>query len=357
MRRVIEELVETRKQNQSHLQQTLKELGELIEGSTLFGKKKGRISEKCGVLSQALDDWVTSQDREWDAYSNNHATTVHQSLLQKIEKLEAEYANIKSLLTGFMTLEKKLQDLIISIEDKTDPSVVSELRGIQEQLSVFQYADFEQRFRGDTEKTGEKLKKYIPRFADTDRILDIGCGRGEFLKLLKDEGKQALGIDISDSMMKQAREAGIDTVKNTDALKFLRDSKDGSFGGIFSSQVIEHFEPAYLKEVVTESFRVLKPGSPIILETINPLSLFALSNIFYLDVTHQKPLHPEYMRYLLESTGFSDVSVIYSDDPVPERLEEIPPDNPLSRTFNTNVDKLNRILFDSPVYAITGIKK
>ena len=357
MKRVIEELIENRKQNQSNLQQAFKELGELVENSTLFSRKKGKITKKCEEISHALGEWVTSQDKEWDAYSNNHSTLVQQSLHLKIDKLEAEYGKVKSILTNFLTLEKKLHHLINSIGEKTDPSVITELKGIKEQLSVFQYADFEQRFRGDSEKIREDLKRYLPYFAQSDKILDIGCGRGEFLKLMIDQGKEIKGIDISHSMLEKAREEGIDSILNVDALQFLRDSGEGSFGGIFSSQVIEHFDPGYLREIVTESFRVLQPGSPILLETINPLSLFALSNIFYMDVTHQKPLHPEYMRYLLGSTGFSDISVIYSDDPIPEQLEEISTDNSLARTFNSNVDKLNKILFNSPIYAITGIKK
>jgi O-antigen chain-terminating methyltransferase len=92
------------------------------------------------------------------------------------------------------------------------------------------------------------------------------------------------------------------------------------------------------------------------METINPLSLFALSRIFFLDLTHRKPLHPEYMRYLLENTGFSGVEIHYSGDLADEKLEEIPPENPAARIFNANVDKLNQILFDSPQYAVTGMK-
>ena len=124
-----------------------------------------------------------------------------------------------------------------------------------------------------------------------------------------------------------------------------------------SMKVIEHLEPDYLRNLVTEAYRVLEDGAPILLETINPLSLFALSNIYFLDVTHQKPLHPEYMRYLLESSGFTQVNILYSEELNQEKLIEISPDTPTAREFNTNVDKLNKILFSSPVYAVTGIKK
>ena len=81
-----------------------------------------------------------------------------------------------------------------------------------------------------------------------------------------------------------------------------------------------------------------------------------MSNIYLLDVSHNKPLHPEYMRYLLESSGFSDVKIIYAEELNEEKLLETGPENPTAREFNTNVDKLNKILFSSPVYAVSGIK-
>ena len=157
-------------------------------------------------------------------------------------------------------------------------------------------------------------------------------------------------------MLRIAEEKALNCCKS-DALRYLQQKEDNSFGGIFSAQVIEHLEPNYLRDVILESFRVLKNGGTIVLETVNPLSVFALSNIYFLDVTHRKPLHPEYMRYLLESSGFNRVSIIYSGELDQERLVEINPENPLAREFNTNVDKLNKLLYASPSYAVTGVKE
>jgi len=355
MKRIIEDLIEKRKKNQEKLKKSLNELGELIESRTLFNKKKGEIKKKLSNLYTDLNELITSQDKEWDAYSNNHSTTVFKSLQWKIEKLEAEYSNVKTLIMNFINLEKSLQKLINSIDKKTDKKDLDKLNKIKEELSAYQYSDFEKRFRGDEKQVKKKLKKYLPIFSKSDNILDIGCGRGEFVELLTNEGKKAQGIDITESMLNIAKAKNIKCSKR-EALQFLRQNKDNSIGGIFSSQVIEHFKPEYLREVVIESFRVLKKNSPIVLETINPLSVFALSNIYFLDVTHQKPLHPEYMRYLLENSGFSDVKIIYSDDLKDEKLEEICPENQIAKEFNTNIDKLNKILFASPMYAVKGIK-
>lgn len=357
MRRIIEELIEKRKKKQEKLKKTLEELGKLFDNKSLFSKSTGKVSEKLLELNEDLNELITIQDKEWDAYSNNHSTTVFKSIQWKIEKLEAEYSNVKTLLINFINLEKSLQRIIDSMEEKIDPESINKLKDIKSQLSVYQYSDFEQRFRGEKKKVKEKLKKYLPIFLNSDNIIDIGCGRGEFVELLLEQGKIIEGIDISESMLKKAEAKGIKCCKKMDAVKFLKQKQNESTGGIFSSQVIEHFLPEYLREVVLESFRILKKNSPIVLETINPTSIFGLANIYFLDITHQKPLHPEYMRYLVESAGFSEVKISYSEELKNEKLEEINPKNQIAREFNTNIDKLNKILFSSPVYAVIGIKK
>jgi O-antigen chain-terminating methyltransferase len=355
MKRSIEALIEKRKDHRKRFQNTIEEIARLLKGRGIFKSGKPEIREKLSELVSHLDEWMTSQDKEWDAYSNNHATMVYQSLQWKIEKLEAEYSNVKTLLINFVNLEKSLQGIIDKAESGLDPTERQQLNDIKEKLSPFQYSDFEHRFRGDEATIQENLKAYLQHFTHTDHILDLGCGRGEFLELLQNKGKHAEGIDISESMLARARQKGLNCIRQ-DILTALKQKPDQSVGGIFSSQVIEHFRPKYLREVVLECFRVLKPRAPVILETINPLSLFALSRIFFLDVTHQMPLHPEYMRYLLENSGFSQVDIFYSAELVDEKLETIPPDNALAQPFNTNVDKLNQILFASPAYAVKGIK-
>ncbi len=364
MRRVIEDLVENRKKLQEKVQTDLQELGEILENRSFFRRRKGEIKQKLADFNQDLNQLITGQDREWDAYNNNHSTTVFKSLEWLIAKLKADYSNVKTLLINFITLESSLQRLIDSIENnsqeiegKSPKEQVEQLKEIKEQISPYQYSDFELRFRGEEDKIKEKLQQYLPLFSNAldAPVLDIGCGRGEFIELLQGSGIKAQGIDISGSMLEQAKAKGLDCRKG-DALAFLKEQPDRSLGGIFAAQVIEHLSPGYLRDLVGEAFRVLQKGAPIVLETVNPLSIFALSIIYFLDVTHQKPLHPEYMRFLVESCGFGEVKIIYSGSLDEEKLMEVSPDTPAAREFNTNVDKLNHLLFDSPVYAVTGIK-
>ena len=355
MRRVIEDLVEKRKARQEELKASLDDLAASIEKPGLLRRSGGRARESLARLQEALTGYVTAQDKEWDAYASNHSTMVFKSLEWKIGKLEAEYSNLKTLLVHFAQLENKLERLLDTIEEKPSSEAVAQLRSFKEQLSPFQYADFERRFRGSREEITGHLARYIPLFSTGSEVLDIGCGRGEFLALLRDSGRRPLGLDLSDSMLEEARGRGLDCVK-ADALEFLKARAAASLDGVFSSQVIEHFEPGYLRRVVAECFRVLKPEGVLLLETINPLSLFALSRIYFLDPTHQRPLHPEYMRYLLENSGFGAVEILYSAEPGEERLAEADPAAPLALPFNQNVDRLNQLLFAASEYAAKGLK-
>lgn len=355
MRRVIEDLIERRKNRQDELKASLNELAEAVEKHGLLKKNGRKIREGFACFQDALEAYVSAQDKEWDAYANNHATTVFKSLQWKIEKLEAEYSNLKTLLIHFAQLENKLDRLLETLDGKAAPETAAELHSIKEQLSPLQYADFEKRFRGSSEEISNRLEKYLSLFSGRQEILDIGCGRGEFLALLKSNGQQGLGLDLSDSMLEEARAMGLNCLK-TDALQFLKSRPGASLDGIFSSQVIEHFQPDYLRRVISECFRVLRPEGLLLLETINPLSVFALSRIYFLDPTHRNPLHPEYMRYLLENSGFSAVEIIYSAEPEGEKLEEIGPSDPLARPINSNVDRLNQLLFSPCEYAVKGVR-
>ena len=355
MRRVIEDLIEKRKTRRDELKASLHDLAAALSRPGLFKKSEAEVQAVVSRFQEALEGFVTAQDKEWDAYASNHATTVFKSLEWKIEKLEAEYSNLKTLLIHFAELENKLERLLASIDRQASPQAAAELRLIKEQLSPIQYADFEKRFRGSSEEISRRLARYLPLFPEGGEVLDIGCGRGEFLALLRERGGRPIGLDLSDSMLEEARAQGLDCFK-ADALDFLQDRPAASLDGIFSSQVIEHFQPDYLRRFISAAFRALRPGAPLLLETMNPLSLFALSRIYFLDPTHQRPLHPEYMRYLLENSGFTAVEVIFSAEPEAEKLATVDPAAPQALPFNDNVDRLNQLLFSPSEYAVMGRK-
>jgi SAM-dependent methyltransferase len=215
------------------------------------------------------------------------------------------------------------------------------------------YVGFEDQFRGAPEEIRARLAGYVDIFAGTSDVLDIGCGRGEFLALLKERGLRARGIDVNDSMVEVCVQKGLDASK-ADALAYLRAQPAGSLGGLLAAQVVEHLEPAYLTNLLDAAYAALRPGAPIVLETINPACWFAFFESYVRDITHVRPLHPDTLKFLLQASGFGGVEIRYQA-PYPEhqKLQRVAPAaiGDAAETFNANVEKLNSLLFTYLDYA------
>jgi 2-polyprenyl-3-methyl-5-hydroxy-6-metoxy-1,4-benzoquinol methylase/gas vesicle protein len=225
------------------------------------------------------------------------------------------------------------------------------------------YFKFEEQFRGSRESIRQRQSNFLNYFTGCSNVLDIGCGRGEFLELLKELGICGKGIDIDDTMVHYCLSKGLN-VKQEEAISYLENLEDKSLDGIFIDQVVEHLEPSYLINLLLLCFQKLKYGYYIFVETVNPLSFVSLVN-FYIDMTHKKPIHPETLKYLLTSVGFRDLEVNFSS-PLPEevRLQKVPINSGLEDwaknyldTYNCNIEKLNNILYAAQDYAVIGKKR
>ena len=218
------------------------------------------------------------------------------------------------------------------------------------------YVGFEDQFRGAQEDITARQREYVEIFAAASDVLDVGCGRGEFLALLKTRGVRARGIDVNDSMVDVCVQKGLDASK-ADALDYLRAQPAGSLGGLLAAQVVEHLDPAYLTNLLDAAYAALRPGAPIVLETINPACWFAFFESYVRDITHVRPLHPDTLKFLLQASGFGGVEIRYQA-PYPEhhKLQRVAPAalGDASETLNANVDKLNSLLFTYLDYAAIG---
>jgi hypothetical protein len=151
------------------------------------------------------------------------------------------------------------------------------------------------------------------------------------------------------------RERGLDA-RAGDALSYLQAQPDGSFGGLFAAQVVEHLEPDYLIRFLETAYHKLRPGSKIVLETINPACWYAFFSSYIRDITHKHPLHPDTLQFLLSASSFQNVSVRYSA-PFPEeaKLQSLLQTSGVAdETFNENVRRLNSLLFTYLDYAAIG---
>ena len=212
--------------------------------------------------------------------------------------------------------------------------------------AVPDYFAFESRMRGSTETIRERQRRYVDDLRGAAPVLDVGCGRGELLSLLREAGVEARGIDADADMVAYARGEGLD-VEQADLVDYLERTADASLGSIFMGQVVEHLPPATLVRTLGLAAAKLQPGGVLIAETINPLSPIALRN-YFADLTHAQPLVPETLELLARQAGFAETEVRFLNEPA-ERLTE--PDDPV---IAANVRRLNELLFAPLDYALVA---
>jgi SAM-dependent methyltransferase len=234
-------------------------------------------------------------------------------------------------------------------------------RPIPAPLEAPAYVVFEDRFRGSQEDVARRVEDYLPLLTAASDIVDLGCGRGELLDLLRARGIAARGVDMNSAMVELCRSRGLD-VEEGDALSFLQRQRDDSIGGLVAIQVVEHFEPAYLVRVLETAWHKMRRGAPLVLETINPACWMAFFETYIRDPTHQRPLHPDTLKYLVQASGFTAVDVQFLRPIGPsDRLARIadepivPGDSPwaaMAAALNDHADKLNVRLFSFADYVV-----
>lgn len=228
------------------------------------------------------------------------------------------------------------------------PRLEQALAAEEEHVLDALYASFEDQFRGDREVIKSWQRVYLPVLRDagvSGDVLDIGCGRGEWLEILRDEGVRARGVDRNRVFVEQCRKLGLD-VTEADALTHLRGLPAASLNVVTSFHLVEHLPFETLIELLDEMARTLRPGGLLILETPNPGNFMVGSYSFYADPTHRNPIPSPTLRFLLESRGLLDVEVINLRPWDAAKLEG---DAEIIKRFN-------EYFYSSPDYGIIGRK-
>lgn len=176
------------------------------------------------------------------------------------------------------------------------------------------YKLFEDRFRGSEEAIKERVSEHLPLFKSLPKelqklpIIDVGCGRGEFLSLLKDSKLRGVGVDMNRSMVERANKLGLEAVQN-DAFTYLSGKKTSSLAAVTGFHIVEHIPFEILMKIFEESYRTVAPGGFVLFETPNPQALNVGANTFYLDPSHQRPIPPQLLSFMLESVGFKPETI------------------------------------------------
>ncbi len=278
------------------------------------------------------------------------------------DKVKALSVSLRDVDKQGIFLKRKMTTLLESLgtgNGGPKPEVIARER---EKLNSFDYTLFENLHRGSREEIKSRFNVYIDWFKAASPVVDIGCGRGELIELFTEKGIETKGVDLNDEMVAECKDRGLD-VSEGDALQFLESFEDNSLGGVSAIQFIEHLPNDAMIKFFETAYSKLKPGGIIAAETVNPTCLSTFCGAFYLDMSHDKPIHPLAVHFVLERIGFSSVRIEYLNPfPADHKLKKIEADNSseigfdIVSEYNVNVDKLNGILYSHQDYAVVAIK-
>jgi SAM-dependent methyltransferase len=296
-----------------------------------------------------------------------------QDLVEREERIESKLGGSADAISRLqidldadrseLRMQRSRLELVLREARRALPEQLAEeqLAGLSQELERLlgeHYSEFETAFRGSRDTVRERQKTYLddvlPLKALNAPVLDLGCGRGEWLELLHDHGVPAYGIDTNERFADENRERGLD-VRVEDALTHLRDLPESSLAAVTGFHLVEHLEPETLLDLVDSAIHALRPGGLLLFETPNPDNLAVGASTFYIDPTHRKPVHPLWLEFLLTTRGFVDVEVRYVN-PAPGGQLTIPPVDGEPALLRAFVEQANDALFGARDYAALARK-
>jgi SAM-dependent methyltransferase len=274
-------------------------------------KIRYNLQKHAKYLKDRMDVFHENTDKRQNEISN----WLH-NLLKRLDILDSD------LKRGLALQHRKLEHLLQNRQETRQGTSVpiGETRQYEDPgLGDYGYYLFETQGRGPEEFVKANQRDYLPFFKDVSPVLDIGCGRGEFLELLREAGIRAMGVDTNSDMVEICRQKELDVICR-DAMDALAQYASEQLGGIFAGQVVEHFTPNKVLPWLLAAYQALKPGGILVYETINTASLYALVTHYFKDPTHHLPRHPDTYTYLTGIAGFKNVVLQYRS-PVPREIQ------------------------------------
>lgn len=344
---------------------------------------KGRFGALVKRFVRRLTSWYVEprwqQQQEIDAQAIQFASmafnTLHRidaeldDLRRQNARLRLQTVGLRELVNRYRRAADELQENVdrhekflqgVAMHDDLLPlaqevsSLLDRLGAVGTTGANIDYAGFEDLFRGDSSDVTKAQARYLSLFpspSDEGIVVDIGCGRGEMLSLLAQEGHEVIGVDTDQGMVDLCKSKGLPAVVD-DGIHFLAQTSEGSLKGVFCAQVVEHLITPELEQFIRLAFRALQVGGVLVVETINPRSSFALGEHFYADTSHVRPVHPETLRFILQQVGFRNVQLEErSPHPAVALADELPED-----TVGEAVAVLLRSVFGYQDYVIVATK-
>ncbi len=328
--------------------------GQVEEGARAFAAQKQLASALVQFL-QRVQPLMDARDRAAAGLAVSRAELV-------LEAFDRRQESLGRRLEGLLSLRDRVEavsETVRAVEGtlRSAPSAPAVAAAAARAAGDAVYVAFENRFRGGRDEIRERLSSYVEHFRDASPVADLGCGRGEFLELLREAGIAGVGAETNAQAAAECRRRGL-AVEEVSLVDFLRARAAGSLGGVFAAQVVEHLPPGVLQAALAAAQRALRPGGLLVLETVNVRSLLAFLEIYNRDLTHERPLHPDTLAFLAAAAGFSEVRVeMRSPVDAATRLRAVPAEGlpPLAaEALNENVARLNALLYGPQEYALVA---
>jgi 2-polyprenyl-3-methyl-5-hydroxy-6-metoxy-1,4-benzoquinol methylase len=334
------------------------------EFNTRMAGQTRRVIEEAAALKEEsieLKD-IRTRWRDWSAHWEKTNATNEMNFLRSVADLQTGFSHranqmesnfrdivkaqhndyLGALERTDLAIQKKMWADLDRIRNEYEGIIHTELRVVRQRAfaasavhtpvapavtpdagfdTQFDYGWFAERFRGPEEYVRRNQEFYLPYFQEAGSVLDLGCGRGEFLQLLRERNIRGRGVESSDQNVIYCRSKGLDVEKG-DLFQFLTDLPEQAEDAIFASQVVEHLPPSRLPELVRLCASRLRKGGVLAFETPNPecLAIFAMQ--FYLDPTHQRPVPYELLNFCMRESGMGNIKV-HRLSPAAETYPEI----------------------------------
>ena len=258
------------------------------------------FQHRAGQTDAFFRDQVKAQHAEFTAAVERSGVDIQKRLWADLERIRLDY---ERLIHAELRVIR--QRAAVSAPPTAAPPPPPTPSAAQ---PAFDYGRFAARFRGSEEYVKAGQQFYLPYFAGRHDVLDIGCGRGEFLELMREAGVPARGIDLSQESVDLCRHKGLQA-EVADLFVYLADLPEASLDGIFSAQVVEHLPPELLPETIRLAASRLRRDGVLAIETPNPECLAIFASHFYLDPTHTRPVPHPLLAFYMEEYGLGLIEV------------------------------------------------